>query len=204
MNDEAGVEVARQDLGDDAIEGNGDGFDGRIEDFEREIGGREGTGNSNLDAAEILQGNPVAGDDHGTVPFADAAATAHQRVVLLDVGVSVEADGADIVEGLFACAAVEGLDIAKRVRKAIAGDANFIRRQAVEHEGIVGVGAMGDGDFQWHGWIRVLTGDFRLLAAHDGGNPFGYRNCDDCSLWQRRFGYGRAPAAIFTRRCPAG
>jgi hypothetical protein len=26
---------------------------------------------------------------------------------------------------------------------------------------------MGDGDFQWYGWIRVLTGDFPLLTAHD-------------------------------------
>ena len=52
MDDEAGVEAARKDLGDDAIEGDGDGLDGRIEDFEREIGGGEGAGNGDLDAAE--------------------------------------------------------------------------------------------------------------------------------------------------------
>ena len=73
--------------------------------------------------------NLAAGDDHGAVALAHAAAATHQRVVLLHVGIGVKADGGDVVEGLFAGAAVEGLDIAKRMRKAIAGDANlFVAR----------------------------------------------------------------------------
>ena len=54
VDDQAGVEFAGQNLGDDLIEGNGDGFDGRIEDFEREIGGGQRAGNGDADAAEIV------------------------------------------------------------------------------------------------------------------------------------------------------
>ena len=151
MDDEAGVEVARQDLGDNAIEWDGDGFNSRIEDFEREIGGGKDAGNGELDSDDILHGDPAIGDDHGAVALADASAAAHQRVVLLDVGVGVEADGLTIVEGLFARAAIESLYVAKRMAEVIAGDANLIRCQAVEHEGIIGVGAVGDGDFHRDG-----------------------------------------------------
>jgi hypothetical protein len=54
VDDEPGVEVARQNLRDDAIEGDGDGLDLRVEDLEREIGGGEGAGNGDLDAAQIF------------------------------------------------------------------------------------------------------------------------------------------------------
>src|SRR5208282_771389 len=84
----------------------------------------------------------------------------------------MKTDGRDIVEGLFAGAAVQGLDVRKRVGEAIAGDANLIRRQAVEHEGVVGVRAMGDGDFDWRGGDGALTGVYRLLAAHDVERSF--------------------------------
>ena len=64
----------------------------------------------------------------------------------------------DIVEGLFAGAAVQGLNVAKRMGEAIAGHADLVGRQAIEHEGVVGVGAMGDGDFHREGLARGLTG----------------------------------------------
>jgi hypothetical protein len=39
------------------------------------------------------------GDDHGAVAFADRAAAGHQGVVVLQVGIGVEGDGGDVVEG---------------------------------------------------------------------------------------------------------
>ena len=123
MDDEAGVEVAGEDFGDDAIEGDGDGLDGGIEDFEREIGGGEGAGDGDLDAAEVFRVEGLGGDDHGAVALADAAAAAHQRVVVLEVGIGVEADGGDVVKGFVAGADVEGLDVAEGVVEAIADDA---------------------------------------------------------------------------------
>ena len=55
VDDEAGIEVSGENFGDDLIEGDGDGFDGRVEDFEGEIGGGEGAGDGDLDAAEIFR-----------------------------------------------------------------------------------------------------------------------------------------------------
>ena len=89
----------------------------------------------------------AGGDDHGAVALAHAAAAAHQRVVLLQVGVGVEADGGDVEESFVAGAAVEGLDVAQGVGEAVAGDADLVGGQAIEHEGVIGVGTVGDGDF---------------------------------------------------------
>ena len=50
MDDEAGVEVAGQNLRDDLVEGDGDGVKCGIKDLEREIGGGEGAGDGDLDA----------------------------------------------------------------------------------------------------------------------------------------------------------
>ena len=101
------------------------------------------------------------GDDHGAVALADAAAATHERVVVLEVGVGVEADGGDVVEGFIAGAAVEGFDVAEGVGEAIAGDADLVGGQAIEHEGVIGVGTMGDGDID-------ETGGFSLVGAHGG------------------------------------
>jgi hypothetical protein len=161
VDDEAGIEFSGENFGDDAIEGDGDGFDGGVKDFEGEIGGGEGAGDGDFDAAQILGCERLGGDDHGAVALADAAAATHERVVFLQVGVGVEADGGDVVEGFFAGALVEGLDVAEGVGEAIAGDADLVGGQAVEHEGVVGVGTMGDGDID-------RAGCFSLLGAHGG------------------------------------
>src|ERR1019366_10673801 len=68
-------------------------------------------------------------------------------VRLLHVGISVEGDGGDIVEGLMNGALVEGLDVGEGMREFEARDAHLVGGEAVEHEGVVGVGAMRDADF---------------------------------------------------------
>jgi hypothetical protein len=60
--------------------------------------------------------------------------------------IGVEADGGDIKERLGEGAAIEGFDVAQGMGEAIAGDADFAGGEAVEHECIVGVRTMGDGD----------------------------------------------------------
>ena len=86
-------------------------------------------------------------DDHGAVALADGAAAGHQGVVVLQVGIGVEGDGGDVVEGFVDGALVEGLDVGESVGELVAGDADFVGGEAVEHEGVVGVGTVGDADF---------------------------------------------------------
>jgi hypothetical protein len=54
VNDEAGVEVAGQNLRDDLVEGNDGGFECGIEDLEREVGGGERAGNGDPDLAQVF------------------------------------------------------------------------------------------------------------------------------------------------------
>ena len=58
----------------------------------------------------------------------------------------MEGDGGDVVEGLVDGAVVEGLDVGEGVGELEAGDSDLVGGEAVEHEGVVGVGAVGDAD----------------------------------------------------------
>ena len=162
MDDEAGVKVAGEDLRDDFVEGDGNGLELWIEDFECEVGGGEGAGDSYFDFAQVFRGDWLAGDDHGAVSLADAAAATHERVALLEVGIGVKADGGDVEEGFVLGAAVQGLDIAEGMSEAIAGHAHLIGGEAIKHEGVIGVGAMGDGYVDDAGW----SCDVGLLGGH--------------------------------------
>ncbi len=58
----------------------------------------------------------------------------------------MEADRGDVVEGFVDGAVVEGLDVGEGVGEFVAGDAHLVGGKAVKHEGVVGVGAVGDAD----------------------------------------------------------
>jgi hypothetical protein len=59
----------------------------------------------------------------------------------------VKADGGNVVEGFSLRAAVEGFNVAEGVGEAVAGHADLVGGEAVKHECVVGVGAVGNGDF---------------------------------------------------------
>ncbi len=81
----------------------------------------------------------------------------HDAVVVLQVGVGVKADGGDVKEGFVDGAVVEGFDVGEGVDELEAGDANFVGGEAVEHEGVVGVGAVGDLDLLYCGTHGVAV-----------------------------------------------
>jgi hypothetical protein len=147
VDDEAGVELACYDRGDDLVEGDGDGFDLGGEEFESEVGGGEGAGDRDARLLDFVERELAGCDDHGAVAFADAATAGHECVFVLKVGVGVEGDGGDVVEGLVDGAVIEGLYVGEGVGELVAGDSDLVGGEAVEHEGVVGVGAVGDADF---------------------------------------------------------
>ena len=63
----------------------------------------------------------------------------------------MEADGGYVEKGFVQGAPVEGLDVAQSVGEAVAGDADLVGGQAIEHEGVIGVGTVGDGDIDYPG-----------------------------------------------------
>ncbi len=137
MDDEAGVELARDDGGDDLVEGDDGGFDLRSEELEGEVCGGERAGDGDARLLDLVEGLLAAGDDHGAVALANAAAAGHEGVLLLEVGVGVEGDRGDVVEGFVDGAVVERFDVRQGVGELVAGDADLVGGQAVEHEGVV-------------------------------------------------------------------
>ena len=55
-------------------------------------------------------------------------------------------NGADVINAL-ARLLVQRLNVAQRVAEAQARSADFVRGQAIKHEGVVGIGAVGHADF---------------------------------------------------------
>ena len=146
VDDEACFKLACGDGWDDLVEGDDRGFDLGCEELEGEVGGGEGAGYGDAGLLDLRQAELAAGDDHGAVAFTDAAAACHEGVVVLQVWVGVEGDGGDVVEGLVDGAVIEGLDVGEGVGELVAGDSDLVGGEAVEHEGVVGVGAVGDAD----------------------------------------------------------
>ena len=151
VDDEAGVELAGEDGGDDLVEGDGDGLDLGSEELEGEVRRGEGAGDRDAGLPDVVEGELAGGDDHGAVALAHAAAAGHDGVVVLEIGVGVEGDGGDVVEGFVDGAVVEGLDVGEGVGELEAGDAHLVGGETVEHEGVVGVGGMGDADLLYGG-----------------------------------------------------
>ena len=110
-------------------------------------GGGERSGDGDARLLQVVERELARGDDHGAISLSDRAAAGHQCVGLLHVGISVEADGGDIVEGIVDGALVERLNVGQGVGELEAGNAHLVGGEAVEHEGIVGVRAVGDLDF---------------------------------------------------------
>jgi hypothetical protein len=161
VDDEARFELARGNGGDDLVEGDDRGFDLGCEELEGEVGGSKGAWDGDAGLLDLRQGEFAGGDDHGTVAFTDAATAGHQGVVVLQVGVGVERDGGDVVEGLIDGAVVEGFYVGEGVGEFVARDTHLVSGEAIEHEGVVGIGAMGDAD--------LLNGG--ACGSHDAFNP---------------------------------
>ena len=132
---------------DDLVEGEGDRLHLGAEELEREIGCGERAGNGDARLPDLVRRELARGDHHGAVSLAHRAAAGHQGVGLLHVGIGVEADGRDVVVGVVDGALVKCLDVGERVGELEAGNAHLVGGQAVEHEGVVGVRAVGNLDF---------------------------------------------------------
>ncbi len=62
----------------------------------------------------------------------------------------MKGNGSDVVNAVAVCAhclLVQRLNVAKSVSEAQAGNLDFVGGEAVEHEGVVGIWAVGDADF---------------------------------------------------------
>ena len=160
VNDEPGLVLAVEHLGNDLVEGNDLGSDIGREQLERQVRRGHGARHGDFAARDFVQRNVARGHDHGPVTLADASAAGHDGVLVLDVRIGVKGDRRDVVEAVHGFA-IQGLDIAKRVGKLHPRHANLVGRHAVKHEGVVGVGTVRDRDF-----ANVLGG----IAAHRNGN----------------------------------
>ena len=112
---------------------------------EGEKRGGQRAGHGDRLAAERIERDGLAGDDHRPVVVAHAGAAGAEDVLVGQVGVGVQADGGQLQLALEG-PAVERFDIDQLVRELEIAGVDLVVRQGVEHEGVVGIGAVADAD----------------------------------------------------------
>jgi hypothetical protein len=110
---------------------------------EREERGRERPRNRDAHAIERRR-QRLARDDDRAVAIAHARTVRQQDVPIREVRVRVERHRADLVLALER-RAVEGLDVRQNVVDLDVPGRHLAARETVEHERVVGIGAVGDG-----------------------------------------------------------
>src|SRR5262249_25688387 len=130
VDDEAGLIFSLQDSRNDLIEGNDFSLDLRREQLQGKKRGGQGPWHGDLLGLNVVRRQRARSHDHGTVLLAHAAATGQQRVLVLEIGIRVKADGCDVVESIaFNGLPVQRLDVCEGVSETQAGDADLVGRQ---------------------------------------------------------------------------
>ena len=129
-------------------------------ELERQIGGGEQPRHGDPQSAErrsrIGRAGPGA-HQPGAVAVAHGRAGAEQRVLPPDVGVGVDRDGGHLELGP-AGALIQRFDVRQLVHVAEIAGVELVGGERVEHERVVGIGAVGDVDRAGH---EVLCGGRR-------------------------------------------
>src|SRR5215469_12420904 len=110
VNDQSCLVFAVEHAGDDLVERNDLSYAIRRIELQGQVGGRHGTGHSDLDFADLVGGNVSRGDYHRPIALADAASAGHDGVSVLNVWIGVERDRGDVVMPLERHA-IQGLDV---------------------------------------------------------------------------------------------
>jgi hypothetical protein len=108
-------------------------------------GRRQRAGHGDADAAQLLDGQRPACHHHGSVAIAHAAAAGQEGVLIEQQSIGMDADGGHLQ---FAAQrpAIECLDVLQFMAEIEVAGVQLVVRQRVEHEGVVGVGAVAHGD----------------------------------------------------------
>ncbi len=152
VNNQPSFVFSFEHLRDDLVEGNNFGFHSGSEKLQSQVRGGERSGHGNALGLDFARGKGARRDNHRPVALAHTASARHQRVFILNVWIGVEGNRADVIDA-FSRLLVQRLDVAEGMGEAQAGGADFVRGQAVKHEGVVGVRAVG------HGNLAHLTCD---------------------------------------------
>ena len=144
VDEQPGLGLAIEDGLLNLVERNHDVLEVGLVEPQRQVRGRQRP--RNRDAAP-LDGRRSAGlrDDDRAVVVAHAGAVRQQRVLVGEVRVGVKRDGGDFVRAVER-GAIQRLDVGQHLLDDEPAGIDGAARQAEEHERIVGIGAVGDGD----------------------------------------------------------
>src|SRR5262245_2758831 len=163
VDEQARVGLAVGDEPLDLIERHDDVLEIGLVESQREIGGRQRAGNRNPLSLH-LRGAVLAGHDDRAVVVAHARAVRQQRVLVRKVRVGVERHRGDLVLAVEG-GAVQRLDVGEDLVDLDAAGVDGARRQTVEHERVVRVRAVRDGDSHRASWAEAPTRGRSALTA---------------------------------------
>jgi hypothetical protein len=139
VNDEADIGAVFANGLEDLVERDDEAveFGGGLaeEKLEREKGTGHGAGDGDAEAGDFGGGKLAFGDEHGAIAIAHAGTAGEKGVLVANVSIGMDADGAD-VEFAASGAFVEGLDVLEDVFELVWGW-DELAGEGVKHEGII-------------------------------------------------------------------
>src|SRR6185295_3374477 len=138
VNQQAGVTRPILNGIDDLVERNNLIPEIRVEDPQRQKSTRQLSRNRNLEIGDVIRRGRLARYDDRSVVIANRSAMRKKSVLLVNVRVSMKADRGDIVRATHRFL-VESLNVFEKVLEIQIPSVQFVRREAIEHERVVGI-----------------------------------------------------------------
>src|SRR5262249_15559562 len=130
----------------------------RIVELQRQERGRQPAGHADLEARQRSSaGRPrhlflgLARDEDRTVLIAHARTVRQQRIAIGEMRGRMKRDGGDTAATVTR-RAVQRLDVRQDLVDLDAVRTDGVARQTIEHECVIGIRAMRDGDLHWQSW----------------------------------------------------
>ena len=187
MDDESGIHLSIAHSLEDPVERDELELEGREKEAQGQSGGGEHSRDRDGPPGESLDLHGLPGHDARSVAFPQARPAWEHGIALGEVGIGVDGGGAQLQLGPQA-PLIQALDVLKLLDdlQVLGVDEPFGQR--IEHEGVVGIRRMGDGDapgLRLHArafWIDRVWSDETILAAPDEGVNGGGGRCYDVCL----------------------
>ena len=148
----------------DFVERHDDVLEVRLVDAQRQVGGGQRAGDGDPRALDLRR-TILARHDDRTVLVAHARAVRQQRVLVDEMRVGVKRHRRHLVAPLER-RPVQRLDVREHLVDDDAAGVDVVARQAIEHERVVGIRAVRDGDANLSHWVnRTPATSYQLPAT---------------------------------------
>ena len=145
VNDQPSLMFAFEHLRNNHVEGNHFHFHARSKKLQRQISRSQRARHGNALLLDFALRERTRGNNHRPVAIPHTASASHERVLVLNIRISMKRNRRDVVNPL-ACLLIQRFNVAECVAESQAWRAYLAGSQSVKHKCVIGVRTMGHRD----------------------------------------------------------